>query len=109
MKNRKIKVTQYALAEVIEALTTDTKHFADIIVTKEDGHLVVMFNPTIDECECLNELIKKVTPKEDKPGYPMRDYPMHGDPVLCDSDITTSAVEKLNTNVTVRQTFETLY
>lgn len=96
MKNRKIKVTEYALAEVIEALTTDPEHFTDIIVTKEDGQLVVMFNPSID----------KVTPKEDKRGYPMRSYPMHGDPILCDT--TTSAGEN-NTNMTTRQSCETLY
>lgn len=106
MKNRKIKVTEYALADVIEALTNDPEHFTDIIVTKEDGQLVVMFNPTIEECECLNELIDKVTPKEDKRGYPMRSYPMHGDPILCDT--TTSAGEN-NTNMTTRQTCETLY
>ena len=105
MKNRKIKVTEYALAEVIEALTADPEHFTDIVVTKEDGHLVVMFNPTIEECKCLNELIGKAIPKEDKPiCHPI--YPMHGDPILCDT--TTSAGEN-NTNMTTRQSCETLY
>ncbi len=111
MKNRKIKVTEYALAEVIDALTNDPEHFADIVVTKEDGHLIVMFNSTIEECTCLNELIDKVKPKEDKhyyPGYPIREYPMHGDPILCDIT-TTSAGENNNTNMTTRQSCETLY
>ena len=104
MKNRKIKVTEYALADVIEALTADPKHFTDIVVTREDGYLVVMFNPTIEECKCLNEgLLGKATPKEDKP---ISCYPMHGDPILC--DITTSAGEN-NTNITTRQSCETLY
>ena len=103
MKNRKIKVTEYALAEVIDALTNDPEHFADIVVTKEDGHLIVMFNSTIEECKCLNKgLLGKATPKEDK-SVP---YPMHGDPILC--DITTSAGEN-NTNMTTRQSCETLY
>lgn len=112
MKNRKIKVTEYALADVIEALTNDPEHFADIVVTKEDGHLVVMFNSTIEECTCLNDLLGKVIPKEDKHDYPhgylMRDYPipMHGELVLCDT--TTSAGEN-NTNMTTRQSCETLY
>lgn len=109
MKNRKIKVTEYALADVIEALTSDPEHFTDIVVTKEDGHLVVMFNPTIEECKCLNELIGKAMPRKDEPdypGYPMRDYPMHGDPILCDT--TTSAGEN-NTNVKAIKSCETLY
>lgn len=109
MKNRKIKVTEYALAAVIETLTADPEHFTDILVTREDGHLVVVFNSTLEECECLNELIGKAMPKKDKPdyrGYPMRDYPMHGDPILCDT--TTSAGEN-NTNMTTRQSCETLY
>lgn len=112
MKNRKsIQVTPYALAEVIEALTNDPERFADIVVTKEDGHLVVMFNPTIEECTCLNDLLGKAVPKKDKldyPGYPMCGYPipMHGEPVLCDT--TTSAGEN-NTNMTTRQSCETLY
>lgn len=112
IKNRKsIQVAPYALAEVIEALANDTEHFVDIVVTKEDGHLVVMFNRIHKSCKCLNEgLLGKATPKKDEPDYsdyPMRDYPMHGDPILC--DITTSAGENNNTNVTTRQTCETLY
>ena len=111
MKNRKIKVTEYALAEVIEALTNDTEHFVDIVVTKEDGYLVVMFNPTLEECERLNDslsgkakgLLDKAAPKEDKP---ISYYPMHADPILC--DITASAGEN-NTNMTTRQSCETLY
>ena len=110
MKNRKIKVTEYALADVIKALTNDPEHFTDIVVTREDKHLVVMFNPTIEECECLNDdllgkakgLLGKAVPKEDKHIC----YPMHGDPILC--DITTSAGEN-NTNITTRQSCETLY
>lgn len=104
MKNRKIKVTEYALADVIEALTSDPEHFTDILVTREDGHLVVMFNPTIEDCTCLNELIGKALPKKDKPDYP--GYPMRGDPILCDT--ITSASEN-NTNMTTRQSCETLY
>lgn len=104
MKNRKsIQVAPYALADVIEALTNDTEHFVDIVVTKEDGHLVVMFNRTHKSCKCLNEgLLGKAVPKEDKPIC----YPMHGDPILCDT--TTSAGEN-NTNMTTRQSCETLY
>lgn len=108
MKNRKsIQVTPYALAEVIDALTNDQEHFADIIVTKEDGHLVVMFNSTIEECTCLNEgllkgLLGKTIPEKDKPIC----YPIYSEPVLCDS--VTSAGEN-NTNMTTRQTCETLY
>ena len=105
MKNRKIKVTEYALADVIAALTSDPKHFTDIVVTREDGHLVVMFNPTIEECECLNELIGKAAPKEDKP---ISCYPMHGDPILCGIN-TTSAGEHNYTSVITRQSCETLY
>lgn len=104
MKNRKIKVTEYALADVIEALTSDPEHFTDILVTREDGHLVVMFNPTIEDCTCLNELIGKALPKKDEPDYP--GYPMRGDPILCDT--ITSAGEN-NTNMTTRQSCETLY
>lgn len=45
IKNRKsFNVAPYALADVIEALTNDDRHFVDICVTKEDGRLVVMFN-----------------------------------------------------------------
>ncbi len=106
IKNRKsIQVAPYALAEVIEALTNDTEHFVDIVVTKEDGHLVVMFNRIHKSCKCLNEgLLGKATPKKDEPDY--SDYPMHGDPILCD---TTTSVGENNTNMTTRQTCETLY
>ncbi len=106
MKNRKIKVTEYALADVIEALTNDPEHFTDIVVTREDGHLVVMFNPTIEECECLNELIGKALPKKDEPDYP--GYPMRGNPIVCGIN-TTSAGEHNYTNVIIRQSCETLY
>lgn len=115
MKNRKsIQVTPYALAEVIEALANDPEHFADIVVTKEDGRLIVMFNSTIEECTCLNELIDKVSPKEDKHDYPhdypMRGYPIpkHGDPVLCDINVTSTSKNN-NTNVITSQSCETLY
>jgi hypothetical protein len=114
IKNRKsIQVAPYALADVLEALTNDQEHFVDIVVTKEDGHLVVMFNSTIEECTCLNDLLGRALPKEDKhdyPGYPMRDYPIptHGDPVLCDINVT-SAGENNNTNVMTRQSCETLF
>ena len=92
------------LADVIEALTNDTEHFVNIVVTKEDGHLVVMFNRIHKSCKRLNEgLSGKAIPKEDKPIY----YPMHGDPILC--DITTSTGKNNNTNVTTRQSYETLY
>lgn len=104
MKNRKIKVTEYALAEVIEALTADPEHFTDIVVTREDGHLVVMFNLTLEECGCLNELIGKAVPKEDKPIC----YPIHGDPILRGIN-TTSAGEHDYTSVITGQSCETLY
>jgi hypothetical protein len=115
IKNRKsIQVAPYALADVLEALTNDQEHFVDIVVTKEDGHLVVMFNRTHKSCKCLNDdLLGKAIPKEDKHDYlhdyPMRDYPIprHSDPILCDT--ITSASENNNTNVTTRQTCETLY
>lgn len=112
MNNKKsIQVTPYALAEVIDALTNDPEHFADIVVTKEDGHLIVMFNSTIEECACLNEgllggLLGKTLPEKDKPiNYPI---PKHGDPVLCDINVT-SAGENNNTNATIRQTCAILY
>ena len=105
IKNRKsIQVAPYALADVIEALTNDTEHFVDVVVTKEDGHLIVMFNRTHKSYKRLNEgLLGKASPKEDKSIY----YPMHSDPILC--DITTSASENNNTNVTTRQSYEALY
>lgn len=95
MKNRKsIQVAPHALAEVIEALTNDPEHFADIAVTKEDGHLIVMFNQIHKSCECLNKgLLDKTTPKEDKSVH----YPMHGDPILC--DITTTSAGENNTKL----------
>ena len=44
IKNRKcFEVAKYALADVIEALSNDQDHFVRIVVTKEDGNLVVMF------------------------------------------------------------------
>jgi hypothetical protein len=107
IKNRKsIQVAPYALAEVIEALTNDPDHFVDIVVTKEDGHLVVMFNRTHKSCKCLNEgLLDKVIPEKDKPVS----YPMHGDPVLCDINVTSAGENNNTTNVTTRQSCETLY
>jgi hypothetical protein len=117
IKNRKsIQVAPYALAEVIDALTNDPEHFADIVVTKEDGHLVVMFNRTHKSCKCLNDdLLGKAIPKEDKHDYlhdyPMRDYPIptHGDPVLCDINVTSAGENNNTINVTTRQSCETLY
>ena len=48
IKNRKsFIVAPYALADVIEALSNDYDNLVDICVTKEDGHLVVMFNRTL--------------------------------------------------------------
>ena len=100
MKNKKsIQVSPYALADVIEALTNDSEHFVDIIVTKEDGHLVVMFNRTHKSCSGLSEgLLDKATAKEDKPDH----CPMQGNSDLCDNttkyDITTSTNE-INPNV----------
>ena len=107
MKKRKsIQVTSYALADVIEALTKSPEYFADIVVTKEDGHLIVMFNSTIEDCKCLNEgLLCKAIPKENKPDY--YPIPMHGDPIPC--DITTTSAGENNTNMTTRQSCETLY
>ena len=44
IKNRTcFEVAKYALADVIEALSNDQDHFVRIVVTKEDGNLVVMF------------------------------------------------------------------
>ena len=100
MKNKKsIQVSPYALADVIEALTNDSEHFVDIVVTKEDGHLVVMFNRTHKSCSGLSEgLLNKATAKEDKPDH----CPMQGNTDLCDNttkyDITTSTNE-INPNV----------
>ena len=54
VKNRVcFEVAKYALADVVEALAWDQDHNVKIVVTKEDGNLVVMFErrpkPSIDE------------------------------------------------------------
>ena len=110
MKNKKsIQVSPYALADVIEALTNDSEHFVDIVVTKEDGHLIVMFNRTHKSCSGLSEgLLDKATAKEDKPDH----CPMQGNLDLCDNttkyDITTSTNE-INPNVKTKQSCKALY
>ena len=55
IKNRKsFNVAPYALADVIEALTNDYDNLVDICVTKEDGHLVVMFNRELKPSRDMN-------------------------------------------------------